>query len=200
MPYRLNKGVFMVRCRHPGCTFNVHMDIVDTIMGMTESDVEQEARKTARDMAHVRHDSLHGRSHQMHNPEIRMTSGAILLTGAGPVLGSEYRPSSQVREYDKGDLIIREGEAATTVCEVLKGAAVPVKNDAHRYNRGDCFGVSSLLPRHRRLTDVVAAADRTTIAFYDLTELRKTDPGKAGKLFATLMEDTLRLVAERQPS
>ena len=200
MPYRLHKGVFMVRCRQPGCSFNVHMEITQNLMGMTESDVETEARKTARDMAQVRHDSLHGRSHQLHNPEIRMTSGAVQLTGAGPVSGAEHQAASQVREFDKGDLIVREGEAATTVCEVLKGVAVPVCNEQHKYSRGDCFGVSSLLPKHRRLTDVVAGSDRTTIAFYDLTELRKTDPGKAGQLFSILIEDTLKLVSEHAPS
>ena len=200
MPYRLNKGVFMVRCRQPGCPFNVHLEIADNIMGMTEADVDTEARKTARDMAQVRHDSLHGRHHQLHNPEVRMTSGTIQLTGAGPVQGTEHQAPSQVREFGKGDLIVREGEAATTVCEVLKGVAVPVKNEHHKYTRGDCFGVSSLLPKHRRLTDVVAGQDRTTIAFYDLGELRRTDPGKAGKLFSILIEDTLKLVAERVPS
>jgi len=199
MPYRLNKGTFMVRCRHQGCPFNVHLEIAPTIMGMTESDVDTEARKTARDMAQVRHDSLHGRHHQLHNPEVRMTSGTIQLTGAGPVVIAERASISHVREYDKGETIVHEGEAATTVCEVLKGVAVPVKNERHRYTRGDCFGVSSLLPKHRRLTDVVAGSDRTTIAFYDLVELRKTDPTKAGQLFTNLIEDTIKLVSEHAP-
>lgn len=196
MPYRLNKGVYLVRCRQSRCTFDAHLEIGETIMGMTDTDVETEARKVALQMAQVKHESLHGRTHTLHNPEIRRVSGTVQLTGAGPVQGMEHRPTSEVREYGKGDVILKEGEAATTVCEVLKGAAVPVKNVRHVYIRGDCFGVSSLLPRHRRLTDVVAGADRTSIAFYDLSELRKTDPDKAGKLFSSLMEDTLKLVAE----
>ena len=52
--------------------------------------------------------------------------------------------------------VLTAGEA---VCEVLKGVAIPVCNEQHTYSRGDCFGVSSLLPKHRRLTDVVAGSD-----------------------------------------
>jgi len=200
MPYRLNKGAYLVRCRHARCTFNARLEIAETIMGMTESDVETEARKTARDMAQVKHDSLHGRHHLLHNPEIRMVSGNIQLTGAGPVQGWEHRGDSEVREFNKGDLILKEGEAATTVCEVLKGVAVPAKNANHLYRRGDCFGVASLLPKHRRMTDIVSGADKTTIAFYQLPELRKHDPDKAGQLFASLIEDTLKVIGEYERS
>ena len=53
---------------------------------MTETDVQAEAWKMAKDMAHIKHDSLHiGRGHPLENPEIRMISGSVQLTGAGPV-------------------------------------------------------------------------------------------------------------------
>jgi hypothetical protein len=84
MPYRLNKGIYAVRCRHPSCPFHAQLEIVEVIMGVTESDVETEARKLARDMAQVKHDSLHGRQHSLRNPKIRMVSGTIQLMGAGP--------------------------------------------------------------------------------------------------------------------
>jgi hypothetical protein len=82
MPFRLNKGVYVVRCRHARCPFNARLEIQENIMGMTESDVASEAWKVAKDMAHVKHDSLpYGRQHPLHNPDIRMVSGNIQLAG-----------------------------------------------------------------------------------------------------------------------
>jgi len=199
MPYRLNKGVYSVRCRHPHCTFNAQLEIDDNIMGMTESDVETEARKVVRDMAQVKHDSLLGRQHSLQNPELHRVSGAVQLTGAGPVLPSHQPADSYTREFQKGDTILKEGDNAATVCEVLKGAAFPKRNTTHRYSIGDCFGVAALLPNHSRMSDVVAGSDRTKIAFYSLPELNKRDPKKASQVFACVMEDTLRLIGEREP-
>jgi len=84
MPFRLNKGIYLVRCRAAHCPFNARLEIDENIMGMTESDVAIEARKLAKNMACVKHDSLpYGRQHPLHNPDIRMVSGSIQLTGAG---------------------------------------------------------------------------------------------------------------------
>jgi len=41
MPYKLKNGVYKVRCRHPGCSFNSEIKIEQKIMGMTEKDVER---------------------------------------------------------------------------------------------------------------------------------------------------------------
>jgi hypothetical protein len=199
MPYRLNKGVYSVRCRHPHCTFNAQLEIDNNIMGMTESDVELEARKVVRDMAQVKHDSLLGRQHSLQSPELHRTSGTIQLTGAGPVQSGHPPQDSYMREFKKGDVILKEGDNASTVCEVLKGAAFPQRNTAHRYSIGDCFGVAALLPNHRRMTDVVAGTDRTKIAFYSLAELNRRDPKKASRVFTSVLEDTLRLIEEREP-
>lgn len=196
MPYRLSKGTYSVRCRHPHCSFNDQLEIEENIMGMTESDVETEARKVARDMAQVKHDSLLGRQHSLQNPELRRTSGTVQLTGAGPVQVSQQPVDSYMREFQKGDVIFKEGDDATTVCEVLKGAAFPQRNRTHRYSIGDCFGVAALLPNHSRMTDVVAGTDRTRIAFYSLPELNKRDPRKASQVFTSVLEDTLRLIEE----
>jgi Cyclic nucleotide-binding domain len=196
MPYRLNKAIYSVRCRNPGCTFNAQLEIEENIMGMTESDVETEARKVARDMAQVKHDSLHGRHHSLLNPEIHRSSGTVQLVGAGPVQVSPEPPTSYVREYKKGEVILKEGDDAPCVCEVVKGAAFPRRNRNHRYVIGDCFGVAALLPNHSRMTDVVAGTDRTRIAFYSLPELNKRDPRKANQVFTRVLEDTLHLIGE----
>lgn len=199
MPYRLNKGIYAVRCRHPRCPFNAQLEIEENIMGMTEADVETEARKVARDMAQVKHDSLHGRQHTLQNPEMHRASGNVQLTGAGPVPVSQQPLGSYTREYQKGDVILKQGDNATTVCEVLRGAAFPQRNRTHRYSIGDCFGVAALLPNHSRMTDVVAWTDRTRIAFYSLPELNKRDPRKANQVFTSVLEDTLQLIGELEP-
>jgi len=198
MPYRLNKGIYSVRCRHPHCTFNAQLEIVENIMGMTESDVETEARKVVRDMAQVKHDSLLGRQHSLQNPELHRTSGTVQLAGAGPVQAVQQPQDFYMREFQKGDVILKEGDNAATVCEVLRGAAFPQRNRTHRYSIGDCFGVAALLPNHSRMTDVVAGTDRTKIAFYSLPELNKRDPKKASQVFTSVLEDTLRLIGERE--
>ena len=59
-------------------------------------------------------------------------------------------------------MILRKGEAASTVCEILEGSAYPLTNKTHRYAAGDCFGVAALVPNHTRLSDVVAQSDGTT--------------------------------------
>lgn len=197
MPYRLNKGVYSVRCRHPNCTFTAELEIDENIMGMTESDVETEAIKMARGMAGVKHESLHGgRQHALQNPEIRMMSGSIQLTGAGPVHETRPADDSYIKEFMKGDVIVRKGDDASSVCEVLKGSAYPRKNRRHRYTAGDCFGVAALLPNKSRMTDVVAAADGTKIGFYKLASLNKRDPRKASQLLTRVIEDTLDVIEE----
>ena len=98
MPFRLNKGIYVVRCRAARCPFNARFEIEENIMGMTESDVAIEARKLARNMAHVKHDSLpYGRSHPLHNPDIRMVSGSIQLTGAGIHTGASASVNAGVQ-------------------------------------------------------------------------------------------------------
>jgi len=153
----------------------------------------------AKDMAHIKHDSLHiGRQHPLENAEIRMVSGTVQLTGAGPVYGAQERTEVLVREFMKGDVILKKGDTATAVCEVLKGAAYPVRNKHHRYKVGDCFGVAALVPKHARMTDVVAGEDRTKIGFYLLADLNKRDPKKASQLLNRVIEDTLDVIGELQ--
>jgi hypothetical protein len=201
MPYRLSKGVFEVKCRHSGCSFSAQLEIKENLMGMTESDVQTEAWKIAKDMAHIKHDSLHvGRQHPLENPEVRMISGSIQLTGAGPTYPTQERSEMLVREFMKGDVILKKGDTATAVCEVLKGSAYPTRNKHHRYKVGDCFGVAALLPRRARLTDVVSGEDRTRIGFYLLADLNKRDPKKASQVLNRVIEDTLDVIEELEGS
>ncbi len=203
MPYRLNKGVFEIRCRHNQCPFNAQLEIKENIMGMTETDVQTEAWKMAKDMAHIKHDSLHiGRGHPLENPEIRMISGSIQLTGAGPVNvpAGDRMEQLYVKEFMKGDVILKKGDNASAVCEVLKGAAYPTRNKHHRYKVGDCFGVAALLPKRARMTDVVAGEDKTRIGFYLLSDLNKKDPRKASQVLNRVIEDTLDVIGELEES
>lgn len=195
MPYRLNKGVYSVRCRFPGCPFNDQIEIEQTIMGVTESDVELEARKTARDAALVKHDSIYGRRHGLQNPEVRRVSGSCQAVGSSSSSSVVSTPRGvQVREFRRGEVVLKKGDEATSICEVLQGVAWPSHNRLHKYVAGDCFGVAALLPNHSRMADIVAGIDRTMVAFYDLVEMSQSDPKNASRLFTRVMEDTLRVI------
>ena len=196
MPYRLSKGIYAVRCRYPHCPFNDRLEVEPTIMGVTEEDVRSEAYKNARDKAMVKHDSIYGRRHGLDKPEIRMVSGSILHVGSDSAFGAMATNAAVIKEYGRGDLILRKGEAATTVCEVLQGIAYPARNRQHRYTAGDCFGAAALLPNHGRLSDILAGSDRTVVAFHDLAALRRSEPRRANSLAARVMEDTLKVVDE----
>jgi CRP-like cAMP-binding protein len=195
MPYRLNKGVYSVRCRFPGCPFNDQIEIEQNIMGVTESDVEIEARKTARDAALVKHDSIYGRRHGLQNPEVRRVSGSCQAVGSSTSPSAVSSPRGvHVREFRRGEVILKKGDEATSICEVLQGVAWPSHNRLHKYSAGDCFGVAALLPNHSRMADIVAGIDRTMVAFYDLVEMSQSDPKNASRLFTRVMEDTLRVI------
>ena len=196
MPYRLIKGIFAVRCRHAQCPFHDQIKIEQDIVGVTEEDVRSEAIKMARDQAMVKHDSLYGRKHALETPEIRMASGTVQKLGVPSGHGSARQKSVIVRRFGKGEVILKKGEAAPTVCEILEGSAYPLANKSHRYAAGDCFGVAALVPNQTRLSDVIAAADGTTVAFYDLGDLRKIEPGRASRVVSQIMADTLRVVEE----
>jgi hypothetical protein len=84
MHFRLNKAMFLVRCRHPHCLFNERFGIEENIAGITETDVKSEAYKLALSQAQVKHNSLYGRKHDMVNPEIRMVQGSCVAVGFVP--------------------------------------------------------------------------------------------------------------------
>ncbi len=200
MPYKLKNGIYAVRCRYPRCTFNSQFEIKQNIMGMTEQDVEIEAKRIARDMALIKHDAIHATRHTLRNPEIRKVSGSYELIGPAHRSDSEAGyavPSREdvfYKEYRRGEVILKKGDDATSVCEVVHGSAYPERNRAHRYRQGDCFGAAALLMKHRRTCDVVAGSDGTKVAFYNLIELSKSNPKKARELFGAVMEDTFKVI------
>lgn len=197
MPYRLYKGVFVVRCRYAHCPYHDQIKIEQDIMGVTEEDVRVEAFKMAKDQASVRHDSTFGRrGHGLESPELRMISGAIQrIAGVAPSEGGSQK-GTVVRRFRKGEVILRKGEAAGAVCEILEGSAYPRTNRTHRYVAGDCFGVAALVPHHCRLSDVISAADDTAVAFHDIGDLRQSEPARANRVVTRIMEDTLQIVDE----
>jgi len=197
MPYKLVKAVFNVRCRQPHCPFNDQIRIEQDVAALTEEDVRNEALKMARDQGIIKHDSIYWRRHSMENPEVRMVSGQIRRIGpdsARVEVGN--KGGVVVHRFRKAEVILQKGESAGTVCEVLEGSAYPRTNRTHRYGAGDCFGVAALVPNHTRMSDVLAAEDDTVVAFYDLVDLRQREPGKATRIVARIMEDTLQVVDE----
>jgi hypothetical protein len=77
MAFKLEKGVYLVRCRHPGCPFHADIKIELNLMGTTAEDVEEEAVRVARDKGNTMHDAVYGTSHQLENPEVHKSSGRI---------------------------------------------------------------------------------------------------------------------------
>jgi CRP-like cAMP-binding protein len=154
----------------------------------------------ARDMAMSSHDAMHGRKHTLQNPEVRRIAGICQrMDGVGYEEGPEPR-GAEVREFRKGDVILRKGDDATTVCQVQSGFAFPERNVSHRYAPGDCFGAAALLARHRRMTSIIAGSDGTRVCFYDLVALRRTDPRRASRIFMQVMEDALAVISELERS
>ena len=202
MPYKLKNGIYAVRCRYPRCTFNVQLEIEQNLAGMTQKDVEDEAKRLVRDMAMIKHDAIHATRHTLRNPEIRKVSGSYELIGATPGTGPAYGEDGSVRyqEFDKGEIILKKGEDATAVCEVISGYAYPLRNKTHRYNTGDCFGAAALVAGQTRTADIVAGTGRTRVAFYNIIELSKQNPKKARQLFNQVMDDTFKVIRDLEVS
>jgi hypothetical protein len=202
MPYKLKNGIYSVRCRYPRCTFHTQMEVERNIAGMTQKDVEEEAKKLVRDMAMIKHDAMHGTRHTLRNPEIRKVSGSYELIGAGPSSGTPAGEDGGIsyREYQKGEVILKKGENAAAVCEVVAGYAYPVRNKNHRYKVGDCFGAAALVAGQSRTADIAAGSDGTRVAFYNIIELSKQNPKKARYLFNQVMEDTFKVIRDLEVS
>ncbi|HYW82647.1 MAG TPA: cyclic nucleotide-binding domain-containing protein [Spirochaetia bacterium] len=204
MSFRLKDAVFKVRCREPGCPFNNDFSVKENIMGATEADVDSEAMKIARNMGFIKHDALYGRKHQLMNPEVykvdaryeRIGTSPYTPQSAPPAFGQQahHGPSVPTRTYRRGEVIIRQGESATTVCEVIHGVALNEKLPDLAYKPGSTFGAASIFKQKKRMVDIVAGEDETTIAFYDLRELARSNPAKARELYEESMEDIFHIL------
>lgn len=198
MSFKLKEIVFRIRCTEPGCSFDNNISIKENLMGATESDIDIEAWKIAKNQAFIKHDSLFGRNHPLSNPEIRKVSGFYDRIGGGslPITQFPVKPALSVptRTFAKGERIIRKGERATTVCEVVQGFAFNARRAEMVYRPGATFGSAALLQHKNRMADIMAGEDGTIIAFYDLRTLSKTEPVKARALYNEAMEDIFRVI------
>jgi hypothetical protein len=172
----------------------------ENIMGATEADVDSEAIKIARNMGFNKHDALHGRKHPMANPEVTKISSHYERIGSAPAPAAAApafpaAPAVPTRTYRRGEVIIRKGESAATVCEVVRGVALNEKLPDLVYRAGATFGSAAIFRQKNRMTDIVAGEDGTTIAFYNLREISKTNPPRARELYDEAMEDIFHILA-----
>lgn len=196
MGFKLIKGEFKVKCKHPGCPFEHSFQVNQNIMGLTEDDVEAEAMRFAIGLARTKHDSIYGAKHTLESPVVRKVTGIYEPIGSIKKTYTNQSEAIKYKEYKKGDFILSKGELATTICEIVKGSAYVNKSKPHYYKAGDSFGAAALLVNQVRTADVVAAEDETTVAFFNLKELSKKDPKKAKELYTVAMEDVFNVISD----
>jgi hypothetical protein len=199
MSFRLKEAVFKVRCREPGCSFVSDFSVKENIMGATEADVDSEALKIARNLGFIKHDAILGRKHQLANPEVYKVSGSYEHIGpaaapAGAPSAAASAGSAPVKTYRRGEAIVRKGDSATMVCEVLRGTALNEKLPDLLYRAGATFGAAAIFRQKERMADIVAGEDGTTIAFYNLRDLARSNPAKARTLYDEAMEDVFHIL------
>jgi hypothetical protein len=208
MSFKLKEAVFRVRCREPGCPFNAEFIVKENIMGATEADIDSEALKLARNLGYIKHDAVFGRKHPLANPDVNKISGSYERIGVAPeplaahagggagaaAAGGAGTGAFPTRTYRRGETIIRKGESAATVVEVQRGMAYNVRHPEFPYKAGSTFGAAALFRQKSRLADVVAGEDGTTVTFYNIRELSKTNPTKARDLYDEAMEDVFHIL------
>jgi hypothetical protein len=199
MSFKLKEVLFRVKCGEPGCPFSSDFLIKENLMGATEADIDQEVWKIAKNLAYNKHDSLYGRRHPLTNPDIKKVSGQYERIGQQvdlELVTSPVRPigPSPQKTYRKGDKIIRKGDKAGTICEVVRGSARNEDRPDLVYRQGSTFGFAALLENKDRMADIVAAEEGTVIASYNLKDLSKADPAKARSMYNEAMEDIFRVM------
>jgi hypothetical protein len=201
MSFRLKEAVYKVRCRKPGCPFNVEFTVKENIMGATEADVDSEAMKIAKNLGYIKHDAVYGRNHQIENPEVSKISATYDHIGVAPAAAprpaafpSTPSPVASTRTFARGDIIIKRGDSAATVCEVVRGFALNEKLPELHYAVGSTFGAAAIFRQKSRMVDIVAGENGTTIAYYNIKELAQSNPTKARELYAEAMEDVFHIL------
>ncbi|HEY9595115.1 MAG TPA: hypothetical protein VHE79_11595 [Spirochaetia bacterium] len=202
MSFRLKEAVFKIRCREPGCPFNSEFTVRENIMGATEADVDVEAQKIARNLGFIKHDAVFGRSHQLTNPEVAKVSATYDRIGvpqtpapSAPQPGpGPAQPTVPTRTFRRGELIVKRGDTAATVCQVIRGSALNEKLPGLRYTTGAIFGAAAIFRQKNRMVDIVAGEDGTTIAYYDIKELARTNAQRAHELYDAVMDDVFNIL------
>ena len=199
MAFKLKDGTFQVKCKQYGCPFKSEFKVTQNIMGVTEADVERESKKIAHDMALIKHDAIYGRQHSLKTPLIRKVRGSYVPVGARSAPTVDRQDEAVRRQtFDRGDVIVRKGDAATTVCKVIKGAAYPEGNRSFLYSPGDSFGVAALVAGQTRMANIIAEEPGTVVAFCNLRELSGSDPRAARQLYESAMQDVFRVFTAMQ--
>ncbi|HOJ64552.1 MAG TPA: cyclic nucleotide-binding domain-containing protein [Spirochaetota bacterium] len=198
MGFKLKKAIFKIDCKYPNCPFDAEFTVTQNLMGITEEDVENEAKKLALGMARIKHDSVYGTKHNLTNPTVKKLSAIYEAIGSKSSTIVNQSEAVKYKEYKQGETILKKGDIATTICEVVKGYAYVDKNPNHKYKPGDSFGAAALLVNQTRTADIIAGEDNTTIAFYNLQELSKKDPRKAKELYTEAMEDIFNIIREME--
>ena len=197
MSVKLKEAIFKVRCREQGCPFFSEFVVTENIMGATETDVDSEALKLARNLAFNKHDALFGRKHPLANPDIFKISSTYERLGAAIPQARAATPphgGAPTRTYKRGEVIIRKGESALTICEVVSGSALNIKLPELVYEAGSTFGSAAIFRQKNRMADVVAGEDGTAICFYNIRDLSRSNPAKARELYDEAMEDIYHIL------
>ncbi len=195
MPYRLKKGIFNIKCDVENCPFDLKLEITNNITGITEKDVEAEAKKFFYEIAKLKHDELYFDKHALNKKNIEKISIIYEAVDSSKSFIISQKDHIKYKEYKKGDIIIGKDDVFYCICEVVKGYAYQNKNKTRVYNLGDSFGPSELLINQNRVVDIIAGEDGTTIAFYNLKELSKKDPIKAKELYSKSMDDVFVIIS-----
>ena len=193
MSLRLKEAVYRIKCRAPGCTFVSEAPIRENIMGATERDVDTEVLKIAKNLAFIKHDAMHGRKHDLTNPEIMKVSAQYERLGGGIVQGSERAPN--VHTFARGQVIYGKEEDGSAVFEVLRGSVRNVRYNEITYSPGSGFATGTLFGHPGAFAGVVAATDDTVVSRHDFGELQRSNPAEARRLYEMAMGDLFRLIA-----
>ncbi len=160
-------------------------------MGATERDVDSEVLKIAKNLAFIKHDAMHGRKHDLTNPEIIKISSHYEHLGAAQ--GSEKPPDAHA--LARGQVVYGKDEGGSAVFEVLRGSARNVRYNEITYSAGSGFATGSLFGHPGAFAGVVAAADDTVVVRHDFGELQRSNPAEARRLYEMAMGDLFRLIA-----
>ncbi|OXB70515.1 UNVERIFIED_CONTAM: hypothetical protein H355_008675 [Colinus virginianus] len=98
-----------------------------------------------------------------------------LLADVDPYERSKLADALKTKTYNKGDVIIREGDKGDTFYVLLDGEAEAQK-DMHcvmKYKRGGYFGELALLKDQPRAATVVATAQPTLVAYLDRKSFKR---------------------------
>ncbi|HVP19367.1 MAG TPA: hypothetical protein VMU36_10250 [Spirochaetia bacterium] len=200
MSFRLKEAVYKVRCREPGCNFISEFVVKEAFMGVTEAEVDSEAIKIAKNMAYIKHDALHGRKHELANPEIFKISSSYDRIG-GLTASSVFSPPAQPvpsqpagRSFRRGERILARNEDSPLVCEIVRGSAHDAGHPEFRFRVGAIVGSAPVFHQKTRSADLVAAEDNTVVAFHDVKELTRSNPAKAREVYDRALDDVFRFV------